>query len=137
MALVPEHVLYRFWNAAGQLLYIGITNDAHRRFTSHGKDKPWWPEVVSITMQKYEDRLTLIQAEMQAIQVEHPIYNITHNGGLQDTWQFICPHCDGELVIKKGRAPGQARSAEDWAEESYGEDELAVRPDELPKVVDF
>lgn len=38
------HVLYRFYGATGQLLYVGITMNPVQRFRSHRGTKDWWCE---------------------------------------------------------------------------------------------
>lgn len=42
------HALYRFYDAAGALLYVGITIDPGSRWRSHAHDKPWWQQVAQI-----------------------------------------------------------------------------------------
>lgn len=82
---MSSNVLYRFYSADGELLYIGITNDAWRRFSQHRADKTWWPEVATICQQTLATREELSTAESRAIQSEHPRYNINGNGtGVQD-----------------------------------------------------
>lgn len=73
------HVLYRFYNATGQLLYVGITMNPPQRFKSHGGGKEWWSQVAGITVESYNSRADLEGAERRAIQVERPLYNIVHN----------------------------------------------------------
>lgn len=77
----PTHPtsLYRFYNANGALLYIGITNSIPRRFDQHSGDKPWYLEVTTMTVEHHPDRPTALQAEKNAIKAEQPRYNIQHN----------------------------------------------------------
>lgn len=75
------HVLYRFFSATGQLLYVGITMNPPQRFKNHRDSKDWWGEVSGITVENYTSRDELAQAERRAIQVEHPMYNIVHTKG--------------------------------------------------------
>lgn len=75
------HALYRFYNGAGDLLYVGITNDPPRRFAKHRGEKSWWTEVASITIQHHPSRDALLDAERSAIQAERPLYNIRLNRG--------------------------------------------------------
>lgn len=72
------HVLYRFYSATGQLLYVGITMNPPQRFKSHRDSKEWWPTVSGITVENYSSRDELAQAERRAIQVEHPLHNVVH-----------------------------------------------------------
>lgn len=73
------HVLYRFYSATGQLLYVGITMNPPQRFKSHQDDKGWWEQVSGISVETYENRADLARAERRAIQVERPRYNVVHN----------------------------------------------------------
>ena len=71
-----DHVLYRFWNSDGALLYIGITSErGGDRFDQHQTDRPWWPEVVGITLERFASREELVRAEREAVRCEHPTYN--------------------------------------------------------------
>jgi hypothetical protein len=72
------HALYRFFDAGGDLLYVGITNDPGRRWGRHANDKPWWHEVDRIEIERYPDRTSVLAAERKAIHDEHPRYNVVH-----------------------------------------------------------
>lgn len=74
------HSLYRFYNAAGKLLYIGITDNPRRRFREHGKTKLWWAEVTVREIVHLPSRAELVAAERAAIIKERPLYNIAHAG---------------------------------------------------------
>lgn len=76
MIFTWEHVLYRFYDADGQLLYVGITNSISRRFKAHASDKPWWPDVADCRIAFYPSRAALARAEEDAIKYEKPRYNI-------------------------------------------------------------
>lgn len=78
--MTGTHVLYRFYSATGQLLYVGITMSPPDRFKSHRDTKAWWAEVAGITVENYESRGDLEKAERRAIQVERPLHNVVHNG---------------------------------------------------------
>jgi predicted GIY-YIG superfamily endonuclease len=70
------HVLYRFFDRNNKLLYVGITNDASRRFGEHGAEKPWWNRVEEIKLERFPTRQALTAAETHAIETERPKYNI-------------------------------------------------------------
>lgn len=71
---VPTFV-YRFHNADGLLLYVGITLDPPTRWSNHGTDKVWWPEVADITAHRYPSRPDALIEEDRAIREERPVYN--------------------------------------------------------------
>src|ERR1051326_2758487 len=64
--------LYRFFDPAGVLLYVGISHRAVMRWGDHGRVRPWWPEVASITVEHFADRKAARAAEVKAIQTESP-----------------------------------------------------------------
>jgi predicted GIY-YIG superfamily endonuclease len=93
-----SHVLYRFFDAGEQLLYIGITANPPQRFKAHQTEKGWWDAVSGIRIETFESRAQLVEAERVAIQAERPLYNIVHNS-------------------KKASKSGPPRS-EDWADDN-------------------
>lgn len=74
----PQY-LYRFFDATGQLLYVGITCNLGRRFKAHRLEQPWWPEVARTVIDRYADRGAVEQAEREAIETERPRWNVVHN----------------------------------------------------------
>ena len=109
------HVLYRFYSATGQLLYVGITMNPPRRFKGHSGDKEWWHLVSGITVETYSSRGELEAAERRAIQVERPKYNVIHNGerklhrdrgasptGATRALMHICRKCKNPVADGKG-----------------------------------
>jgi predicted GIY-YIG superfamily endonuclease len=84
MCLLPEGrvrtALYRFFNADGALLYVGITHRLNERLSAHKKQKAW-DEVAQITLQHYPTRELAADAEVKAIQTENPHWNVTHSAG--------------------------------------------------------
>jgi predicted GIY-YIG superfamily endonuclease len=69
------HALYRFYDATGTLLYVGITADPGARWRSHARGKPWWHEVRGVSLETYPDRASVLAAETRAIAVENPRHN--------------------------------------------------------------
>ena len=77
VTLTP-HFLYFLWNAAGELLYVGETDNLARRFAEHQRDKrkiSWWHEVARQTFQTYDSRMLAKMAESDAIATMNPRYN--------------------------------------------------------------
>lgn len=73
--------LYRLFDAAGELLYIGISADPEKRFRNHRhgnkreKPKEWWPRVASERIEWFDSRPEADTAETYAILTEHPQHN--------------------------------------------------------------
>jgi hypothetical protein len=66
--------LYRCWNAAGELLYIGIAKARRRRMAQHTRD-PWWPSVADVTFENFPLIEHALVAERMAIRAEQPLHN--------------------------------------------------------------
>lgn len=73
--------LYRLLNAAGTLLYVGVTDNPDRRFAQHRDTKGWWPQVAKKTVDWYPSRDRALAEESATIAAEAPVYNIGHNPG--------------------------------------------------------
>jgi predicted GIY-YIG superfamily endonuclease len=79
------HALYRFFDRADVLLYVGISASLPTRIAKHRNLKPWWTDVRNITVEYYDTRDEAIAAETEAIKSEKPLYNTTHNELAQST----------------------------------------------------
>lgn len=79
MDTMTTTTLYRFYNSADELLYIGIAGNPGRRFSEHAKTKPWWPQVARSTMEHHSSRGAALAAEERAIRTERPLHNVVHN----------------------------------------------------------
>lgn len=73
--------LYRMYDDADNLLYIGISKSAFARFEQHCQDKPWINEVTRWEREQHPTRSAALAAEHKAIKAEHPRYNVVHNQG--------------------------------------------------------
>lgn len=79
--------LYRFFDAADQLLYVGITDSPLRRFTQHATERAWWTQAARVTLEHYPIRAEAEAAEREAIRREYPPANIAHR--LPLTWETL------------------------------------------------
>lgn len=90
-------VVYRLFDASGQLLYVGVTENVRQRWIAHGA-KPWWPLVARHLLAPYESRDEALAEELRAIRAERPLHNQAgspeHTHG-RSTWQ---PSDRGHLV---------------------------------------
>ncbi len=74
--------LYRYFNAEGKLLYIGISQSSLNRHQSHCSQAKWTEQIAKITINKFSTRKEALVAEKLAIQTENPLYNVKHNPNL-------------------------------------------------------
>ena len=75
--MTGQTAVYRIFDAAGALLYIGHTRFARIwvRWREHRTTKPWWPEVARIDLALYDDWYEAFLEERRAILAEYPRYN--------------------------------------------------------------
>lgn len=69
--------VYRLYDAAGDLLYVGISMHPETRFAEHEQDKWWWHQVVQKTLTWYNTRAQAKAAEDAAIVNEKPRHDRT------------------------------------------------------------
>ncbi len=67
--------LYRHYNAAGELLYVGISLNVLTRTSSH-RYREWFSELARIEVEHYPTRGDAMEAELKAIREESPLFNI-------------------------------------------------------------
>lgn len=83
-----SQTLYRFYDANGVLLYVGITNDPGARWAHHARNKDWWQMVSRIEVEHFDSRSLVAEAEKSAIIAERPVHNFNHNAnGLPDPYE--------------------------------------------------
>jgi hypothetical protein len=68
--------LYRHFDSAGKLLYVGISYRSTERTFAHSDSSHWFDEVTRIEIERFPSRRAALDAEMQAIKLEKPLHNI-------------------------------------------------------------
>lgn len=67
--------LYRYFDASGALLYVGVTTRPRGRIQSHARESEWFSEAVTSTIEHFATREEMFRAEREAIWAEDPIQN--------------------------------------------------------------
>jgi hypothetical protein len=67
--------VYRCFDTAGALLYIGSTESLLKRLGIHSTRTSWWAEVADVKDVRYPTIFEARGAERQAIIAENPLYN--------------------------------------------------------------
>ena len=67
--------IYRHYDADGQLLYVGITNNPKRRLAEHRCRAIWRDEIDRVDVKWVGSREDALAAEAKAIREEIPVFN--------------------------------------------------------------
>lgn len=73
---VPPTAVYRFYDAAGLLLYVGVTDEPKVRWKRHAETADWWPLATRRTTAWHDDRRDALAEEAAALLHENPIHNV-------------------------------------------------------------
>jgi hypothetical protein len=68
--------VYRCYDSADRLLYVGASCLGSVRFNQHQTEKGWWPGVARIQVEHYANRAEALAAERAAIESEAPTMNV-------------------------------------------------------------
>lgn len=71
--------VYRYYDCAGALIYVGITATGIRRNRQHNLDKEWWQWVSSQHVQHFPNREAAHEHERSLIQSYRPPFNKQFN----------------------------------------------------------
>jgi predicted GIY-YIG superfamily endonuclease len=81
--LAPSTALYRFYDAARGLLYIGITGQPAERWAKHRRLAPWWPAAAYVAVEIFPTEWQALDAERAAIRSESPKFNKRSQKGVR------------------------------------------------------
>jgi hypothetical protein len=77
--LDDSSVLYRHYDAHGRLLYVGVAVNPRKRLRAHADGGAnWVSEVASSTYERFRTHKEVLDAEIDAIKNEGPLWNIVH-----------------------------------------------------------
>lgn len=76
-----KSALYRLYDSADTLLYVGIARHPDVRFKEHASDKSWWHLVARTEIVWLDDRTAALEAEAKVMMEERPLYNGYHHLG--------------------------------------------------------
>lgn len=70
-----EAAVYRLFDDAGQLLYVGMGRNPMARWATHAEQE-WWAKISRFTVEWHTSRQDARVAEWQAIRSERPMHNV-------------------------------------------------------------
>jgi predicted GIY-YIG superfamily endonuclease len=68
--------LYRHFDSAGVLLYVGISLSTFARLRQHKDHSRWFEKVATVSIENFDTREKAMAAERKAIKTESPQFNI-------------------------------------------------------------
>ena len=71
-----ETQLYRHFNAANELLYVGISLSTVVRLSQHKEGSKWYSDIAKVVIENFESRQAALDAEKIAVQSENPKHNV-------------------------------------------------------------
>jgi predicted GIY-YIG superfamily endonuclease len=84
-----DECLYRFFDKNDNLLYVGISSNWKQRLSQHYKESDFHYEATKITLEHFNTREEVEEAEKLAILVEKPKYNKAHNPNYESPTNHI------------------------------------------------
>lgn len=84
--------VYRAFNAAGRLLYVGCTTQPGQRMVAHRRESVWWSGAVRFTFAAFADHQQALAAESDAITAELPRYNVAGRSPFHPEGPFRMHH---------------------------------------------
>lgn len=120
--------LYRHFDEAGVLLYVGISNRPGYRSAQHEQRAEWWRDVARIDLERFDSRAAAVLAEHAAIWRERPKHNVARGRS---------PACVLPLDAPPGGWPAHISRRvyfinQNWAVTEHGIESLAVVRYEIP-----
>lgn len=79
----PPVALYRLYDRAGTLLYVGVTSDPRTRWAQHKADKRWWRSAYRYRLEWHTSREDALLEEGRVITEERPAHNAQGAGGVK------------------------------------------------------
>jgi len=71
--------LYRHYDEAGELLYVGISLSTIYRLAQHKHNSKWFSKIATIKISRYPTREAALKAERSAIKSEKPKHNVFYS----------------------------------------------------------
>ena len=98
--------VYRIYDAAGELMYVGVTKRGHKRQTEHVAHKRWADEMAETQWEHYPTREEALHREAHLIRTHHPRYNKIHrlpDAGQPERQEYRLRAQQYDVMVRLGR----------------------------------
>ncbi len=72
------YAVYRHFDEADRLLYVGRSRNPIARMNGHRGHSEWFTKIAKMTIEKFDSLEAATQAEADAIKAEKPAHNVQH-----------------------------------------------------------
>lgn len=103
--------LYKYYDDAGILIYIGITSRGIARNIEHNTSKDWWPYVSTQEVEHFPDRPTALKRERELIHLLRPPFNKEHN---PDHQELVDEYLETRRSMEQVRTAIQYNTKKKW-----------------------
>lgn len=109
MSAPVQPVMYRCFDAAGRLVYVGSTADWNRRLSEHRKQSWWFSLIADIKARHYPTLEDARRAESKLLRKERPTFNWRDTGrswlGRRDDWTAADHALHKRWFAERGEEP--------------------------------
>ncbi len=94
--------LYRYFDAQGRLLYVGISEHLRTRTLAHVRASSWMDFAVRSTIERYPNRGEAEAAERSAIEAGLPLFNSVYNddpAAIRRLVDYLIEHGRTDLLV--------------------------------------
>lgn len=113
--------LYRHFDAAGALLYVGISLNTIQRTQQHKHGARWFEQIARIDIEWHDSRPAALTAEAIAIAMEAPQFNIARPKDAPPVPRVVpFPQSDTHVRVRGEALHPILWQGEQWAVTEYG-----------------
>jgi predicted GIY-YIG superfamily endonuclease len=80
------YAAYECYSEAGDLLYVGVTENLRTRITAHKSSSKWYPQVTTMRARFYATAAQAAEREVELLATAAPIHNKDKKGTNTATW---------------------------------------------------
>lgn len=112
--------LYRHFDSAGVLLYVGISLGPVNRLQQHKRRSGWFSQIARVDVEWFDSRAAALKAEATAIFQENPLHNIQRPKSDDGIRPLPIPSETNEVRVRGEALHPVLWAGKQWAVTEYG-----------------